>query len=231
MLQVAICDKDAAFRERFGREICALADCEVFQYEDSGALQEKGNRLDLVFLEVEKEKQEEIKVAEKLQESGVRVVIISSVTEYAFAAYEAGVFQYLRKPIRIERLKRLLCHVGEEQADGEKETFLVRANGGHYRVEKGEILYVENVARKVILHMKHGEIAYYAKMREVEDALGPQFYRCHRGYLVNLDAVKGYEAGNIFLKNGECILMAKQKYNEFAEIYAAYLYRVQKRVR
>lgn len=231
MLQVAICDKNAAFRERFGREICALADCEVHQYENGRALQEDGNRPDLVFLEVEEEKQGEIKVAEELQDSGVRVVIISSVTEFAFAAYEAGAFQYLRKPIRIERLRRLLGHVGEEQADAERETFLVRANGGHYRVEKGEIFYVENMARKVILHMKHGEIAYYAKMREVEDALGPQFFRCHRGYLVNLDAVKGYEAGSIFLKNGECILMAKQKYNEFAGVYAAYLSRVQKRVR
>lgn len=226
MLRVAICDEDAVFRERLFREINALADCEIRQYESGKALPENGHGFDLIFLEVEEEKRGEIAVAKRLRESGVRVVIVSSVTEFAFAAYEAEAFQYLCKPIGEERLARLLDRVSEKQAACERETFLVRANGCHYTIEKGDILYVENMARKVILHMKHGEIAYYAKMREVEEALGTSFYRCHRGFLVNLDAVKGYEAGNIFLKNGECILMAKQKYNEFAEVYAMYLRRV-----
>lgn len=228
MLRVAVCDEDTVFRERLCGEIDALADCEVYQFESGGALPENGDGFDLVFLEVEEEKKQEIKVAEKLRESGTRVVVVSSVTEFAFAAYEAEAFQYLCKPISRERLVRLFKRVREEQAIHERETFLVRSNGCHYRIEKGDILYVENMARKVILHMKHSEIAYYAKMREVEEALGAQFYRCHRGFLVNLDAVKGYEAGNIFLKNGECILMAKQKYNEFAEVYGAYLRQMQK---
>lgn len=107
----------------------------------------------------------------------------------------------------------------------ENEPLLIRADGRYYRIDREKILYAESVGRKVVLHMRSGELAYYAKMREAEEELGSQFFRCHRGYLVNFKAVKSYEAGSIRLKNGETILMSKQKYNEFAAAYAAYLRR------
>lgn len=116
---------------------------------------------------------------------------------------------------------------GSREKDGvkENEPLLIRADGRYYRIDRERILYAESVGRKVVLHTKSGELAYYAKMKEVEEELGNQFFRCHRGYLVNFQAVKSYEAGSILLKNGETILMSKQKYNEFAAAYAAYLHR------
>ena len=62
-----------------------------------------------------------------------------------------------------------------------------------------------------------------ARMKEVEEILGNGFFRCHRGYLVNFAAVKSFEVGTILLKNGESILMAKQKFNDFASAYETYL--------
>lgn len=76
---------------------------------------------------------------------------------------------------------------------------------------------------KVVLHTNTGIIAYYARMKEVEEILGNGFFRCHRGYLVNFAAVKSFEVGTILLKNGESILMAKQKFNDFASAYETYL--------
>ena len=42
---------------------------------------------------------------------------------------------------------------------------------------------------------------------------------------MNFAAVKGFEAGTILLKNGETILMAKQKFNDFASAYETYMNR------
>ena len=86
-------------------------------------------------------------------------------------------------------------------------------------------MYAENDARKVVLHLKEEQISYYAKMSELEAMLGDSFFRCHRGYLVNLSAVAGYDTGNIQLKNGETILMAKQKYSAFVTVYMEFLRR------
>lgn len=136
---------------------------------------------------------------------------------------EDGQETELTVQIRHELLAALDKNAGEGFSQKDKEPLLIRANGSYYRIEKEKILYVENVGRKVALHMRNSQIAYYAKMKEVEELLGDQFFRCHRGYLVNFKAVKGYETGSILLKNGERILMAKQKYNDFAEAYANYL--------
>lgn len=127
--------------------------------------------------------------------------------------------------IRQEVLDVLNKGTAEQTLQRGKEPMLIRANGSYYRIEREKILYAENVGRKVVLHMKNNQIAYYAKMKEAEEVLGSQFFRCHRGYLVNLKAVKSYEAGSILLKNGERVLMAKQKYNDFVAVYTEYLRR------
>ena len=121
--------------------------------------------------------------------------------------------------IRKELLEELLSKAEERIAHRKKETVLVRAGGSCYRIDPGRILFEENVGRKVVLHLKNSQLAYYAKMRETEELLGEGFFRCHRGYLVNLAAVERYEAGSIVLKNGETILMAKSRYNAFSAAY------------
>lgn len=126
--------------------------------------------------------------------------------------------------VRVRRkLLRALTENDGKEKRRKKEPILVRTGGTSYLIDRERILYVENVGRKVALHMKDSQLAYYAKMKEVEELFGAQFFRCHRGYLVNLKAVKSYETGSILLKNGEKILMAKQKYNDFVRAYTRYL--------
>lgn len=122
------------------------------------------------------------------------------------------------------RLLRTLAEHAEGEHAGEREAILIRSNGTSHHIERGKVLYAENVGRKVALHTEEGQITYYARMKEVEELLGDQFFRCHRGYLVNLRAIRSYETGSILLKNGERILMAKQKYNDFVRVYAEYLH-------
>lgn len=114
--------------------------------------------------------------------------------------------------------------MGTRKAGAERNRPLLIKTDGKYRcVDQKTILYAESVGRKVVLHTNTGIIAYYARMKEVEEILGNGFFRCHRGYLVNFAAVKGFEAGTILLKNGENILMAKQKFNDFASAYETYM--------
>lgn len=75
----------------------------------------------------------------------------------------------------------------------------------------------------MILHLGERQIAYYAKMGELEEQLGESFFRVHRGYLVNLRAVRSYHTAGVVLKNGEEILMAKSKFQKFEEVYMDFL--------
>ncbi len=44
------------------------------------------------------------------------------------------------------------------------------------------------------------------------DDLGENFYRCHRGYIVNLGYITEYGKDGISLANGETIYLSRRKY-------------------
>lgn len=49
------------------------------------------------------------------------------------------------------------------------------------------------------------------------------FYRCHRGYLVNLAHVLEYTTDSITLTDGMKIFLSREKYNAFVRAYMRYL--------
>ncbi len=224
-MQIAVCAREAEGLRQMERLIRQTQECRSFVFPDGNHLLSCREKFDILFWEIEKENRDEVRIIGRVrQETDALVIFVSSGPEYVFDAFDVQAFHYLLKPLDEARFTAVLRRaVHEKQTQREKEPLLVRAKGSFYRVEKKNIFYVENVARKVVLHTKNGELSYYARMKEVEEDLGSYFFRCHRGYLVNFGAVKSYEAGSILLKNGESILMAKQKYNDFAEAYAGYL--------
>ncbi len=66
-------------------------------------------------------------------------------------------------------------------------------------------------------------IEAYATMDELEGELGGSFYRCHRGYLVNMAHIVRYDNDSIFLSNGGKVYLTRKKHNEFVKAYMWYL--------
>ena len=74
-----------------------------------------------------------------------------------------------------------------------------------------------------MLHLRDGKFAYYAKIRDLETELQNQFFRIHKGYLVNLSYVAGYSKTEVTLTNGEKLLLSKYKYQDFVKAYLHFL--------
>lgn len=224
MLQIAVCDGEAQVRGHLAELIKETVGCEVVLYSNGAELCEDDMQPDIVFLEVEKDNKTGIAIAAQKRKEDSLIIFISSAKDYVFDAFDVGAFHYLMKPLDEKKIKEVLLRAVHEKRDQEeKKPFIVKVNGSYYHIKKETILYVESAARKAVVHMKNTQLEFYAKMDDLEQELGSQFFRCHRGYLVNLSAVKNYETGSIQLKNGESILMAKQKYNDFAAAYTDYL--------
>ena len=51
--------------------------------------------------------------------------------------------------------------------------------------------------------MKAEKVEYYAKIGELERQLRGQFYRIHKGYLINLSHVEGYNRSEVVMANGD----------------------------
>lgn len=52
---------------------------------------------------------------------------------------------------------------------------------------------------------------------------GKGFFRCHKSYLLNLKYVEVYNRQEAILDNGERIIIAKRRYEEFCQAILSYM--------
>lgn len=229
-MRIAICDDEARGRER----IQTLLEKEFDQVQtrefDSGmkllAAVQEGYQPDILLLDIAMEGMNGMETARQIKRlSDVILIFVTGVKEQVFQAFDVGAFHYLVKPVEQERLKEVLNRAMMEvqKRQGSPKFLLIKAGGVHRRIPVEDILYVENNGRKVIVYTRTEKLEYYERMNHLEEVLGEGFYRCHRGYLVALGAVSGYDNTSITVSSGDKIYLAKQKYSEFVKLYCRFL--------
>ena len=53
--------------------------------------------------------------------------------------------------------------------------------------------------------------------------LKPDFFRIHKGYLVNIKYVERYDRAEVKMRNGDSLLISKYKYQDFVKRYLEYI--------
>ena len=84
------------------------------------------------------------------------------------------------------------------------------------------IIYVESRNRKVAVHTMREEIEYYDRIEDLECMLGEDFFRTHRGFLVNLKCVESYDRTGVYMTGGDVALISKYRFHAFDETYRRY---------
>lgn len=221
-MRIAICDEETGGRERIrtllDREFSGAQTSEF----DSGMKMieavKGGYQPDIVLLDIAMEGMNGMETARQLRSlSDVILIFVTSIKEQVFQAFDVGAFHYLVKPVDEEKLKGVLERAVKEveKRAGESGFLLIKTAGIYRRIPVKDILFVENDGRKVILHTRTEKLTYYERMNHLEEELGDGFFRCHRGYLVALAAVTGYDNTSITVDGGEKVYLSKQKYAEF----------------
>ena len=225
----AVCDDDKRICAVLKNEIASLVpDAKVDIYSNGMVLLKHDMDMDILFLDIEMPGINGIDVAEKLRKEGKETVIIfiSGEEKYVWKAFSVEAFQYLRKPFSKKELNDTLqravrkCMVSNTDAD-ERPSMMIHHKGVHEKVFISEIVYVEAMGRKVILHRMNDSIEYYGKISDLEKVLGGDFFRVHRAFLINLNYVVRYGADGITLKNGH-VSISKANYPLFVKRFLQY---------
>lgn len=228
-LNIAICDDEKAIREQIneliGKEKPGV--CPEF-YETGDSLLAAGKQFDIVFLDIQMDGTDGIETAKKLRErdEDTILIFITAIREYVFKAFDVAAFHYLLKPIEEDKFHEVFGRAKrelEKRKSKRRETIFIKTRNRSFTLEKDSILYIESRAKKVEIHTTGEIIEAYAAMNEMEAQLGESFYRCHRGYLVNMAYVAEYDSESVTLNNGEYVYLAKEKYGEFVKVYMRYL--------
>lgn len=228
-LNIAICDDEKAILEQINELIEEeKAGICLDLYETGDSLLAADKKFDIVFLDIQMEGTDGIETAKKLRErdEDTILIFITGIREYVFQAFDVAAFHYLLKPVEEDKFHEVF-HRAERELEKRKskrrETVFIKTRNRSFSLEKDSILYIESRGKKVEIHTKGETIEAYASMNELETQLGEGFFRCHRGYLVNMAYVAEYDSGSITLNNGGYVYLAKEKYGEFVKAYMRYL--------
>ena len=204
-MNIAICDDEENIRIYIRKLIqkqepfCKITEFssgkELLEFQDETNAEE----IDILFLDISMGDEDGMTVAKQLRsqmESNFEQVFAQTIREY----------QYLMAKKK-EKPKEVLVR-----------------NGNRTRsVSADDIYYIESSNRKVTLYLRHEKIEYYDKISSLESELKPDFFRIHKGYLVNIKYVERYDRTEVKMRNGDSVLISKYKYQDFVKRYLEYI--------
>ena len=204
-MNIAICDDEENIRIYIRKLIqkqetfCKITEFssgkELLEFQDETNAEE----IDILFLDISMGDEDGMTVAKQLRsqmESNFEQVFAQTIQEY----------QYLMAKKK-EKPKEVLVR-----------------NGNRTRsVSADDIYYIESSNRKVTLYLRHEKIEYYDKISSLESELKPDFFRIHKGYLVNIKYVERYDRTEVKMRNGDSLLISKYKYQDFVKRYLEYI--------
>lgn len=234
MLKIAICDDEQPIRDYLKKLTEKCTDAQVHVFAHGEELLSDPTTYDIILLDIslnqkpDSGKRNGMEVAKKIREtSDVIIIFVTALKEYVFEGYDVGAFHYLLKPVDEQKFMEVMDRaISQIRKEKNAQPLIIRIDGNHIKIPVNNIIYAENEARKIVLHtknMKEETYSFYEKMEVLEQKLGDDFFRSHRGFLVNLQEVVRYDNANIELKNGDKVFLAKQKYNDFVTAYMNYL--------
>lgn len=166
----------------------------------------ENNEVDLIFLDITLE---ESNGFDFLRKSGTRaeIIVMSADKSNAAEAYDLDVQQFLTKPFTGDTFKavveKAVKHIAARGELAKADHIYVKVDHGYRRLDYKDIALVEGQRDYVLFHLTEGRCLVRAKMKDVEQALAnhPQFFRCHRSYIINMDAVTFFSGQEVQIGN------------------------------
>ena len=154
------------------------------------------------------------------------IIFVTGYEKYVYDAFDVGAFQYLVKPVDEQKFAEVFGRAAGQivsEAEQRKKKLVIQYSGEGKVIPLNDIYYMESRNHNIVLYLKDGNIEYYAKIGDLKEELAGQFYRIHRGYLINLFHVEGYDRTEVRMANGDKLLLSRYKYDAFVQAYMDYI--------
>lgn len=228
MYHLAIVDDDASFCTEFNKYLENAADTlhiEIQQSiwncgEDLYETLKKGNRQDIIFLDIELIKNNGIwlgnMLRKELKDFKTTIVYISYEKNYALQLFETMPLDFLVKPVKKEDVLRVM----QRYLDINQNKCI------HFTYQKAhkrcsilyeDILYFRSIGRKIEIVSWSENIEFYGKLRDVLEQLSDNFIQIHKSYLVNKTYIREYAYEYIIMYNGEQLSISKPWRNKIQD--------------
>lgn len=213
MIKVGICDDEshtlkaiekiiesASILIDFDIEISCVTDNQSVIYDKI-----EKRELDILFLDIDfnNNTKNGIEFALELRKinKNFKLIFLTGHFEYAFMAYGCKTFDYILKPIDIDKAVKILERLKDEFST--PSSGFIKLNKD-YTVRTKDIFFIERNKSKTTIYTKDSTYETCYSLNAIKDELPDSFLRIHRSYIVNQDEIVKINRENktIYFDNG-----------------------------
>lgn len=167
----------------------------------------KSHNVDVFVLDIQlKSNMSGLELAEKIREfnKDSYIVFTTGHLEYSLIAYKLKTFDYVAKPITLERLEETVLRLVDD-VNGQPRKY-IKIDSKNTLVDENEILYIKREGMKLIYHTSSKDYESYSSFAKMEPLLPKNFIRCHKSFVVNLNKIVHVEpvSNTIYFSDESC---------------------------
>lgn len=122
------------------------------------------------------------------------IIFSSAHMEYVMIAYKYKTFDFLAKPITLERLEETIIRLYDD-VSAENTCFFKVSNKNGY-INSNDIFFIQKDGKKAIFKTTVGDFSLNSSFADILSRLPNNFVRCHKSFIVNLDKISRIQANN-----------------------------------
>lgn len=200
---------------------------------------------DVVFLDIEMPRMNGFDMLEHFDKLNFDVVFCTAYDQFAIRAFKYSALNYLLKPVDPEDLKLTVQRIEEKKQIPTRQQFellmqqmkqpskatpqriaLTTADGLIF-VPTADIIYCEAESNYTNVVLVGGRKVLISKvLKDIDEALsGPDFYRVHSSFLININHIKKFvrgDGGYIVMDNDAIVSISRTRKQEFMELFSRF---------
>ena len=183
---------------------------------------EKENIVDVLILDINLNSTlSGIDLAKEIRKHNKKVYLIFSTghLEYSLVSYSVKTFDYLPKPLTIERLEITVNRLLDDLSNGSSKKFIKLDK--KTIINEEEINYIKKDGMKLVFCTNSGNYETYSSFNKIKNLLPDNFVRCHKSYIANTDTIQNINMNNntvLFNNDLYCDIGPKYK-NNLMEVF------------
>lgn len=200
---------------------------------------------DVIFLDIEMPRMNGFDMLEQFDKLFFDVVFCTAYDQFAIKAFKYSALNYLLKPVDPDDLKATITRIEERKTIPTKEQFelllqninqpakttpqriALTTNDGLIFVPTADIIYCEAESNYTHVILTGGKKILISKvLKEIDEALsGPDFYRVHSSFLININHIKKFvrgDGGYIVMDNDATVSISRNRKQEFMDLFSRF---------
>lgn len=183
----------------------------------------KGN-VDLLFINISENKEENISLAIDIQEyfPHIHIIFYSHKSDCAEEIFEAVPSYFLLYPFKEDKVEKSIQRVVDNINLEMKQRLSFTHKGQVFKIRLNSINYIESNGRKLCIYSQDGMWEVNMTLDEMMTKLPEQFEKCHRSYIVNLDKILKVSNEEIELFDHQLVPIARARMHQMRERFEEY---------